>query len=189
MAFGMNNNLYEKAVYFAAKAHDGQFRKGDGAPYIVHPFMVASILNEQQCSPQAVIAGLLHDTVEDTGVTIEELVTEFGPDVAAIVETCTEQDKSLRWELRKQHSIDVIKTASLDAKYVTCADKLHNLRSLAAAHKNLGDDVWSRFSRGYDSQKWYAQSMLQSIFFGLDQADVKPMLLEYKKLFEDFYKK
>jgi len=185
----MRNNLYEKAVIFAAKAHDGQRRKGDGAPYIVHPFIVASILNEQQCSPQAVIAGLLHDTVEDAGVTVEELKAGFGADVAAIVNACTEQDKSLRWELRKQHSIAVIKTTSLDAKYVACADKLHNLRSLAAAYQNLGDEVWSRFSRGYDEQKWYAESMLQSIYHGLEKSDIKPMLLEYKKLVEDFYKK
>jgi len=188
-AYDENNNLYVKAVNFAAKAHDGQKRKGDGAPYIVHPFIVASILREQQCSPQAVIAGLLHDTVEDTHVTIEELETEFGADVAAIVATCTEQDKSLHWELRKQHSIATIKTASLDAKYVTCADKLHNLNSLTAAYQKMGDEVWSRFSRGYDSQKWYAESMLHSILFGLDAADMKPMMLHYKKLVEDFYKK
>ena len=183
----MEKNLYEKAVVFAARAHAGQIRKGDGTPYIVHPFLVASMLREQGCSLNAVIAGLLHDTVEDTRVSIHDIETEFGNEVADIVSVCTEPLKSMPWEERKQHSIKVIKTASLDAKYVTCADKLHNLRSLIAVHEELGPKVWSRFSRGYESQKWYAESMLSSIFFGLDDTAIKPMLKFYNKLIKEFY--
>jgi (p)ppGpp synthase/HD superfamily hydrolase len=183
----MKKNLYEKAVAFAARAHAGQTRKGDGTPYIVHPFIVASMLREQGCSINAIIAGLLHDTVEDTNVSIHDIENEFSGDIAAIVAECTEPEKAMLWEERKQHSIEVIKTASLDAKYVTCADKLHNLRSLIAAHEELGPEVWSRFSRGYEGQKWYAESMLSSIFFGLDDTAIKPMLKFHKKLIKEFY--
>lgn len=183
----MENNIYEKAVVFAARAHANQTRKGDGTPYIVHPFIVATMLREQGCSLNAIIAGLLHDTVEDTSVSIHNIETEFGQDVAAIVALCTEPEKSMQWEARKRHTIEIIKTASLDAKYVICADKLHNLRSLIEAHKKLGDDVWSRFNRGYKDQKWYAESMLKSIFFGLDDSAIKPMLKYYEKLVKEFY--
>ncbi len=183
----MTNRLYEKAIIFAARAHDGQTRKGDGAPYITHPYTVAFMLAEQECSDEAIIAGLLHDTVEDTSVTLEDIHRQFGGGIAHIVEICSEPDKSLQWEERKRHTIQVVKTAPVDAKYVVCADKLHNLRSLMAAHQRLGDDVWSRFSRGYAEQRWYAESLVQSIFYGLDKTEIKPMLLEYKKLVEEFF--
>ncbi len=183
----MISMLYEKAVVFAARAHDGQTRKGDGAPYITHPFTVAVILADQGCSEETVIAGLLHDTVEDTTVTLEDIRREFGDGVAHIVDICSEPDKNLQWEERKRHTIQIVKAAPANAKYVVCADKLHNLRSLVSAHQRLGDDVWQRFSRGYIEQKWYAESMVQSIFYGLDESDIKPMLLEYKKLVEDFF--
>lgn len=183
----MAENIFEKAVAFAARAHAGQTRKGDGIPYIVHPFIVASMLREQGCSLNAIIAGLLHDTIEDTDVSIDDIQRTFGTAVAGIVAACTEPDKTAPWEERKEHSIQVIKTASLDAKYVACADKLHNLRSLIAAHNVQGDKVWSRFSRGFEDQKWYAEAMLESIFYGLCDNEIKPMLMFYKKLVKEFY--
>lgn len=184
----MNNNmLFEKAVIFAAKAHDGQSRKGDGAPYIIHPFMVATILREQQCSEQTIIAGLLHDTVEDSDITIEDIKQTFGSEIASIVAACTEADKSMPWEERKQRALDSIRHASTETKYVVCADKLHNLRAMSAAYEAMGDTLWSRFNRGYEQQKWYTREMLTSLFFGLDQDAIKPMFLEYEKLAKEFY--
>ena len=93
----MISDLYEKAIEFAAKAHQGQMRKGQDVPYIVHPFTVSAILKEQNCDEHVIIAGLLHDTVEDTAVSLESLRFDFGDQIADLVAICTEPDKGLPW--------------------------------------------------------------------------------------------
>ncbi len=185
----MLSEQYQKAIEFAAIAHDGQKRKGDGIPYISHPYAVATILQNQGCDEYVVIAGLLHDTVEDTPVTLEQIQREFGEVVAELVDLVTEPSKSVPWEERKNHMLNVIKTAPAAAKYLCCADKLHNLRSLVRTYREAGDDMWTRFSRGYEKQKWYAESMVQSLFYGLEAEQQKAMFFEYKQTVEDFYHK
>ena len=86
------------AIIFAAKAHEGQRRKGTDIPYITHPFEVAQILMEAGCDETLIIAGLLHDTLEDTEVTAAEIEEQFGPEVLALVDSDSE-DKSLSWDL------------------------------------------------------------------------------------------
>ncbi|MBN1561203.1 HD domain-containing protein [candidate division KSB1 bacterium] len=183
----MLSRQYQKAIEFAAKAHEGQKRKGDGVPYISHPYAVAFILYIQGCHPDIVIAGLLHDTVEDTVVTLAEIQTEFGAAVAELVGIVTEPDKSLPWEHRKKYMIETIKFARVEAKYLSCADKLHNLSSLQINFEQCGEDAWKRLSRGYAEQKWYAESMLDSLFYGLEEAELKPMFYTYERMVRDFF--
>ena len=95
-----------------------------------------------------VVAGILHDTVEDTSLTLDYIREKFGSGVAQIVQGCSEPDKSLPWEQRKQHTVEFLKTASLEVRAVTCADKLHNLLTIIADYELVGDNVWDRFSRG-----------------------------------------
>ena len=185
----MISRKYQKAIEFAAKAHEGQRRKGSDIPYVSHPFAVASILRNQDCHPDVVIAGLLHDTVEDTAVTISDIQAEFGASVAELVWIVTEPDKILSWEDRKQKMIETIKFAKPNAKYLSCADKLHNLSSLQINFEQDREEMWNRFSRGYAEQKWYAESMVKSLFYGLEEADIKPMFFEYEKMVKDFFSK
>ena len=140
--------MVDAAIEVAEEAHRGQFRKGSGIPYISHPRAVARILSDAGCSEELVAAGILHDTVEDTSLTLDFIREKFGERVAKIVQGCSEPDKSLPWEQRKLHTVEFLKTAPLEVRTVTCADKLHNLLTIIADYEVMGDDVWDRFSRG-----------------------------------------
>lgn len=101
--------MIHEAIYFAAKAHDGQKRKGTAMPYVVHPFEVAAILMEEGAAEEVVAAGLLHDTVEDTAVTAADIREKFGPRVEALVLACSEE-KDLPWEERKGRMLARVRT-------------------------------------------------------------------------------
>ena len=161
-------NRIDFAIEVAEQAHRGQFRKGTQIPYISHPRAVGRILSDAGCSEELVIAGLLHDTVEDTPLTLNYIRENFGAKVADIVQGCSEPDKSLAWERRKQHTVEFLKTASVEVRTVTCADKLHNLLTIIADYETIGDDVWDRFSRGKEAQEWYYRELAASL---CDQPD------------------
>jgi (p)ppGpp synthase/HD superfamily hydrolase len=152
--------LIDRAIEVAAWAHRNQVRKGTDIPYIAHPFAVGLMLSRAGCSDDVVAAGILHDTIEDTHLTAEDLRRDFGEKIASIVEGCSEPDKSLGWEERKRHTIEYMRTAPWDVRAVSCADKLHNLRSIERAIETLGEEVWTRFKRGRADQEWYYRAML-----------------------------
>ena len=105
---GKANPRFEQALAFAAQAHAAvhQERKGTDFPYVAHPIRVAEILDRFGCSEDVIVAGFLHDTIEDTDVTAEEISAAFGPRVAGLVTAVSEPDKSLPWKTRKQHTIE-----------------------------------------------------------------------------------
>ena len=110
-------NIKEKAKEFAIKAHKGQVRKNEkDKPMIMHPISVAELLEEYGYDDNVVAAGYLHDVVEDTKYTIEDIEKEFGKDIASLVMGASERDKSLSWEERKQHTIDETKILPLRNK-------------------------------------------------------------------------
>jgi (p)ppGpp synthase/HD superfamily hydrolase len=148
------------AIEFAAGAHRGHFRKGTRIPYIVHPLAVAKILIEACCAEEVIVAGILHDTVEDTSVSLGEIHLKFGEAVARIVEGATEPDKSRPWEERKTHIIESLKSATEGVLLVTCADKIENLEAIRGDWGRVGEGVWDRFKRGRDKQEWYYRSVL-----------------------------
>lgn len=156
-------NVIEKAIVFAAEAHKNQTRKGTEIPYITHPFAVGMMLQSAGCSEDVVSAGILHDTLEDTEATYERLVKEFGDCVADLVVAASENDKSLSWEERKQHTIDGLKHASMEELQVIVADKLHNLRSIRSDLEENGDKIWQRFNRGKEKQHWYYSSIVKAL--------------------------
>lgn len=159
---GTGKNQIEEAIEVAAEAHQGQYRKGTSTPYITHPYAVGLILMEAGCTETVIIAGILHDTVEDTDLTLEFIRERFGEDIANIVDGCSE-DKALRWRARKTERIEALKTASPEVCTVTCADKLHNLRTIISEHDLVGDAVWDRFHGGVEDQAWYYRSVLGAI--------------------------
>ena len=155
--------LIDSAIAVAAKAHGNQVRKGTDIPYMTHPFSVGILLARVDCSDEVIAAGILHDTVEDTAITLEFIQENFGESVAAIVKGCSESDKSLPWEVRKNHTIEYLKTASTEVRLVTCADKLHNIRTMASDYNEIGDKIWERFKRGKDKQEWYYRQLIESL--------------------------
>lgn len=174
--------MIDQAIAFAAQAHDGQVRKQTNIPYITHPFSVALMLQKLNCSDELIAAGLLHDTVEDTSVSLADIARQFGPEVAAIVEGCSEPDRSLPWEVRKQHTIDHLRDAPLEVKVVACADKLDNLRAIWADYQQLGDRVWERFNRGREKQAWYYQNLARSLAHGVQDRERYPLFQQFEDL-------
>lgn len=158
-----NMNIVEKAIIFAAKAHKGQTRKASSIPYITHPFAVGMLLQKANCSDEVIAAGILHDTVEDTETTYDDLIEQFGIHIANLVSSASEPDKSLPWEERKQHTIDRLKHATLEEIQITTADKLHNLRSIKADLEVIGEKTWDRFKRGKQKQYWYYSSIVKEL--------------------------
>lgn len=174
---------WHEAVAFAARAHEGQRRKGSDVPYIVHPFEVAQILAETDAPPFAVIGGLLHDVLEDTAVSRQEIKERFGSRVLAIVEALTE-DKSLTWEERKQRMVDYLRErASVEELMVACADKVANLRSIRADAAVLGEQIWARFNRDKEAQRWYYGEMFSLMGSLADYG----MYTEFKLLYDDVF--
>ena len=155
--------MLDLAIEVAAKAHRGQVRKGTDIPYISHPYAVGMMLARAGCQEEMIAAGVLHDTVEDTDLTLGYIRETFGEQVASIVEGCSERDKSASWETRKTHTLEYLRTAPWQVRVVACADKLHNLRTIAAEHEKLGEAVWSRFKRGRSEQEWYYRGLVQSL--------------------------
>lgn len=156
-------NMIEKAMQFAAVKHDGHYRKDSEIPYITHPVGVAMILQKIKAPDEVVAAGILHDTLEDTNTTANELMEHFGEKVLQLVIAASEPDKSLPWEDRKQHTIDSISSMTPDEILVITADKLHNIRSIQADLNENGESVWGRFNRGKREQSWYYMSVVREL--------------------------
>jgi len=155
--------MIEQAIQVAVKAHQNQSRKGTDIPYVTHPLSVGMILAKGGRPDGVIIAGILHDTVEDTQWTLAELRNTFGESVAAIVEGASEPDKSLPWEERKRHTLDFLRSASEEIRWVTLADKLDNIRAISADYGELGERLWDRFRRGREAQKWYYEGLGEAL--------------------------
>ena len=141
-------NIKEKAKKFAIKAHMGQVRKSEpDKPMIMHPISVGMMLEEYGYDDQVVAAGYLHDVVEDTKYTIEDIEKEFGQEIANLVMGASEPDKLLSWEERKKHTIEETKTQPLRNKLIVCADKINNLEDMMIIFERNGKKDFSAFKR------------------------------------------
>ena len=163
-------DLKEKAKLFAINAHMGQIRKSEpDKPMIIHPISVGMLLEEYGYDESVVAAGYLHDVVEDTKYTIEDIKREFGNEVANLVMGASEPDKSLSWEERKAHTIEETKKLPLKNKSVICADKINNLEDLMLKFQKSGKRDFSAFKRGEEQQKWYYTNVYESLIYGEDE--------------------
>ncbi len=152
------------AIQASLEAHKDQLRKLDFDAYVAHPLEVAIILAQNGADEDVISAGILHDTVEDTAMTIEDLIARFGVRIAEIVAGCTEPPQQVGWHDRKTWAIQhVNQTATQDMRLVICADKLSNMRSIARNFRLHGEKVWSGFHAPYEWQKWYYTEMLASL--------------------------
>jgi (p)ppGpp synthase/HD superfamily hydrolase len=148
-----------KAIEFSTKAHTGLYRKGTKIPYITHPLNVAQILIEYECPESVVTAGILHDTLEDTQATVDDIRDAFGYEVADLVNAVSEPNKSDTWENRKAHTIKHLKTASPEVLMISLADKMDNIKKIREDYEKIGNKVWERFNRPKEKQKWYYETL------------------------------
>lgn len=172
--------LLLKALEFAAVAHAGQFRKSfDHVPYFSHPAAVALVLAKAGCAEPVIIAGALHDIIEDTKISAQEIEREFGPEVLAIVQGVTE-DKRLPWLEQKESYIRNLRTAPIESRMVSAADLLANRVSLLRAFQS-GVNPWESFSK--DPARYaYAQIKLDTERLAAISADVDlPFIPELKE--------
>lgn len=168
----MRDEALFEAIEFATRAHRGQFRKGTRLPYILHPLRVGQILIEAPADVEVVVAGILHDTLEDTHTTRQDLASRFGERVSRIVESVSEPDKSLPWQARKEHTIAALALADADALLVACADKLDNIRSMGRGERRDGPEFWRRFREPRERQAWYYREIARVL---LARADEEPL--------------
>jgi (p)ppGpp synthase/HD superfamily hydrolase len=178
-----------EAIAFALEAHKRQRRKGTEIPYIVHPLSVARVLLEWDCPLELVVAGLLHDTVEDAGVSFEEIERHFGEEVRKMVEALTELDKSLPWEERKSKTLERYKTLEEKILLVALADKLDNIRSIEEDLKKIGDKIWERFNRPKEKQEWYYRSLVKIFLDRLKKGPHREKALHFKEIVERVFEK
>lgn len=154
---------FERALQFAAVTHCAQVRKGSGIPYLGHLLGVCSLIIEEGGSEDEAIAGLLHDAAEDHGG--EEMLAQirhrFGDRVAEIVAACTDTFESPKppWRARKEAYLEHLAHQPEPVLRVSLADKLFNARAILRDYLLVGDDLWTRFRRGRDSQLWYYRGL------------------------------
>lgn len=165
----LDTSLLDRAIVFAAHAHAGTERRGKGFPYIVHPMEAVEIVATMTTDQELLAAAALHDTVEDTDVTIEQLRAEFGDRIAELVasESDTQQDglsEEESWHSRKQAAIDRLARASRDAKIVALGDKLSNMRAIARDYALQGDALWDIFhAKDPKDHEWHYRGLAASL--------------------------
>ena len=157
------NCLLESAIINAMLWHDGQLRKGTNLPYIVHPLEVMNFLLQMGADKKLMIAGVLHDTVEDTEATLGDIEEIFGEEVADLVASHTEQDKSLPWKERKEIALEHLAKASKREQMLVLADKLSNIEAMARDFDELGDELWERFNKDREEQEWYYREAVKAL--------------------------
>ena len=165
----LDTKLLDRAILFAVKAHSGTERRGKGFPYIVHPMEAMEIVATMTSDQELLAAAVLHDTVEDTSVTVEEIRQQFGERIATLVES--ESDKEIEnkseeesWHERKRAAIERLAKAPHDAKIVALGDKLSNMRAIWRDYKVKGNELWKIFHvTDKKEHEWHYRGLADSL--------------------------
>lgn len=165
----LHSSVVEHAIRLASVAHKTQKRKSSGVPYIAHPMSVCLILMKAGFHDESILAAaVLHDVVEDTDLTIEQLAESFSEDVVRYVKEMTEEKetsegKKRSWHDRKQDHIAVMQQATLGARAIELADKLHNLEAmLFDLQLENKQEFWGHFGASPEKIVQYYQSMIDA---------------------------
>lgn len=184
---------YEEALKLAAQRHDGQRRKGDNTPYLTHLVHVGRML--EPYGEDAVVAGLLHDVLEDTCESLDEIVTvsstiesRFGRPVLEAVRTVSEpklreDGTKIRWKERKQLYLEQVRAGPLMATKISAADKIHNIATLVLQLDEQGDVVWERFRGSAEESVWFYAAVADVLTQRLGEPHA--LILELNKQLED----
>lgn len=177
----------QKAINVAAIKHFKQNRKGSNIPYIVHPFSVAWILSQYTDDEDIIVAGLMHDVLEDVkNYSFDDLNKDFGERVAKIVKEVSEdkdpnveEDAEETWDHRKNKYLEELKNESNDAMMITAADKIHNLFSLIQSHKEQGEDMWQHFNAPREKKLWFYGEVIKILIERLDNEILNELVQAY----------
>ena len=157
---------FTDALAYATEVHAGQSRKGTSVPYVAHVLGVCALVLEDGGGEDEAIAALLHDAVEDGGgrPRLEDIRRRFGDRVAGIVWACSDTDETPKppWKERKARYIAHVREAGPDARRVSCADKLHNARSILRDYRALGERLWDRFNASAEDNLWYYRALVEA---------------------------
>ena len=177
------NNI-QKAFEYAKEKHKNQKRKITGEPYINHIIDVANILKENGADEETITVGILHDTVEDTDATIQDIKEKFGSKIAKMID-CESEKKSLPYRERKAEHMARVSKSSYNTKLVNCADKVSNLKSLIKCYNIYNEQIWQYFNGSKEDIMWYYTLALKVL---KDVSD-KKMYEDFCKLYKNLFKK
>ena len=179
-------NVLEEAIIYATVMHQGKVRKFKGIPFILHPLEVAQILSTITDDQEVITAGILHDIVEDTDGTLQEIEKRFGKRVALLVSSESEEDypgeeRSATWQRRKEGSLRVLQNSKdVGVKMLWLADKLANIRSLAQMYSESGEALWQGLHQSDpDMQRWYYQSVAELVELQLNKTGAFKELIKH----------
>ena len=164
----IDSSLLDRAIVFAVRAHQDVERKGKGFPYIVHPMEAMSIVATMTNDQELLAAAALHDVLEDTDTTVDDLRREFCERVALLVEAESDikidGSRADSWHARKQAAIDRLARASHDVKVVALGDKLSNMRAIARDYAEQGDALWNLFhAKDRKEHEWHYRGLADSL--------------------------
>ena len=161
-------DIVSEAIIFATNAHDGMRRRKAESPYILHPMEVGAIVGTMTNDQEIIAASILHDVVEDAGITMEEIGEKFGERVMKLVASETEDKRENlppedTWRIRKEETLEVLKNTNDDAVLMLwIGDKLSNIRTIYRDFQVEGLDVWKKFHQSDVSvQAWYYRSIMK----------------------------
>ena len=163
-------DMLNRAVIFATNAHSSQKRKGTQIPYILHPLEAAAIVGTMTDDDEIIAAAVLHDVIEDTETTVDEIKSLFGGTVAAYVFAESENKREElpaadTWKIRKSETLEHLKTAPREIKMITLGDKLSNIRAICRDYNILGDKLWDRFNqKDKNEHHWYYQGIADCLY-------------------------
>jgi len=190
----LDTKIFDKAAAFAIKAHGDSERRGHGTPYALHVFEASAICETITKDQEILAAALLHDTLEDTDVTYDELIKEFGERVANLVYAETDKfyegdSEESSWTRRKQEAIDRIKQASKDVKIIAMGDKLSNMRAIARDFEVQGDALWNIFHNNDPlAHEWHYRGLADSLDELRDTAAYREFVYLIDKTFSKYHK-
>ena len=163
----IETGIVDKAIRFAVEKHAGSPRKGTEVPYIVHPMEAASVVAGITDNQELIAAALLHDTLEDTDATYEDVLNLFGKRIADLVAGESEDKQEEKpaaetWKDRKQTTIDELKEAGYESRLLVLADKLSNIRAMERDLAAKGEELWNRFNqKNPRMHAWYYNSIAE----------------------------
>ena len=182
-------DILDRAVVFAVAAHEGQLRK-DGTAFILHPLEDAAIVGTMTTDREILAAAVLHDTVEDTAVTPEQIRENFGDRVYELVMHETEDKRPTvppeeTWRIRKEESLEALARSDDPAvKMLWLGDKLSNIRAFHRQYFSEGETIFNRFNnKDPQDHKWYYGTIVRL----LKDLEAYPAYQEYAKLYHEVF--
>lgn len=163
-------DIFEKSVMLALKAHEGQERKNGHIPFFLHPAEAAAIASTITNDREVLAAVMLHDTLEDTDLTLDDIRREINDRVADLVvseteEACKGIPRSESWRYRKESSLEKLTECNdVAVKIMWLSDKLANMRSFYRQYCEMGDSMWQYYNHSdIGDQAWYYRTVAENL--------------------------